>query len=181
MNEINYFKKQKDIVYLGINEDEQSYNTVKYYVKNNITFALLNYTYGTNGIDLPSDKPWLVNLMNKDKVTKDIKEARENADVVIVFPHWGRKTALVYLIIKRNILSFSVLSELTLLSVVTLTLFSRLKRLLMTRGTKCLSIILSVISFLIKLKLTNFAAVWQVLILKRKTAKSQLRANLYRL
>ena len=30
MNEIDYFKKQKDIVYLGINEDEQSYNTVKY-------------------------------------------------------------------------------------------------------------------------------------------------------
>ena len=78
MNEIDYFKKQKDIVYLGINEDEQSYNTVKYYVKNNITFALLNYTYGTNGIDLPSDKPWLVNLINKNKVTKDIKEAREN-------------------------------------------------------------------------------------------------------
>ncbi len=93
MNEIDYFKKQKDIVYLGINEDEQSYNTVKYYVKNNITFALLNYTYGTNGIDLPSDKPWLVNLMNKDKVTKDIKEARENADVVIVFPHWGTENS----------------------------------------------------------------------------------------
>ena len=93
MNEIEYFKKQKDIVYLGINEDEKSYNTIKYYVKNNITFALLNYTYGTNGIDLPSDKPWIVNMMNKDKVTKDIKEARANADVVIVFPHWGTENS----------------------------------------------------------------------------------------
>lgn len=93
MNEIEYFKKQKDIVYLGINEDEKSYNTIKYYVKNNITFALLNYTYGTNGIDLPSDKPWIVNMMDKDKVTKDIKEARANADVVIVFPHWGTENS----------------------------------------------------------------------------------------
>lgn len=106
--------------------------------------------------------------MNKDKVTKDIKEARENADVVIVFPHWGTENSFGISDYQRNIPSFSVLSELTLLSVVTLTLFSRLKRLLMTRGIKCLSIILSVISFLIKLKLTNFAAVWQVLILKRK-------------
>ena len=36
MNEIEYFKKHKDVVYLGINEDEKSYNTIKYYVKNNI-------------------------------------------------------------------------------------------------------------------------------------------------
>ena len=93
MNEIEYFKKHKDVVYLGINEDEKSYNTIKYYVKNNITFALLNYTYGTNGIDLPSDKPWIVNMMDKDKVTKDIKEARANADVVIVFPHWGTENS----------------------------------------------------------------------------------------
>ena len=27
------------------------------------------------------------------KVTKDIKEARENADVVIVFPHWGTENS----------------------------------------------------------------------------------------
>lgn len=33
MNEIEYFKKHKDVVYLGINEDEKSYNTIKYYVK----------------------------------------------------------------------------------------------------------------------------------------------------
>ena len=62
-------------------------------IKINITFALLNYTYGTNGIDLPSDKPWIVNMMDKDKVTKDIKEARANADVVIVFPHWGTENS----------------------------------------------------------------------------------------
>lgn len=61
---------------------------------------MLNYTYGTNGIDLPSDKPWIVNMMDKDKVTKDIKEARANADVVIVFPHWGLKTVSVFQIIK---------------------------------------------------------------------------------
>lgn len=91
--ECEFFKNHPEVVHIGTNSTEEEYNTVTYYEKNGIKFALLNYTYGTNGIDLPSDKPWLVNLMNKDKVTKDIKEARENADVVIVFPHWGTENS----------------------------------------------------------------------------------------
>lgn len=91
-NEIKYFS-DKDVVQLGVNADEQSYNKITYYEKNGITFSLLNYTYGTNGIPLPSDKPWCVNLFDKDKVTRDIKEARANSDVVIVFPHWGTENS----------------------------------------------------------------------------------------
>jgi poly-gamma-glutamate synthesis protein (capsule biosynthesis protein) len=85
-----YEKKHPEVMYLGINKSEKAYNTIKYLEKNNIKFALLNYTYGTNGIPLPEDKPWVVNMLDdKDKVKADIAEAKENADVVIVFPHWG--------------------------------------------------------------------------------------------
>lgn len=87
--EIEFFSNHKDVVQLGVNSSEDSYNKITYYEKNGITFALFNYTYGTNGIPLPADKPWCVNLMEKEKITKDITEARENADFVIVFPHWG--------------------------------------------------------------------------------------------
>lgn len=91
-SELNYFDtKQPQLIHLGLNKSEEEYNTITYYDKNNIRFALLNYTYGTNGISLPDDKPWIVNLLEKDKVTKDITEARKNADVVIVFPHWGEE------------------------------------------------------------------------------------------
>ena len=88
-NELEFFADKKDAVALGINSSEDDYNKITYYEKNGITFAMLNYTYGTNGIPLPDDKPWCVNLLDKDKVTKDLKEAREHADFVIVFPHWG--------------------------------------------------------------------------------------------
>lgn len=88
-NEIEFFNAHKEAVQLGVNSSEDSYNRITYYEKNGITFALFNYTYGTNGIPLPADKPWCVNLMEKEKITKDITEARENADFVIVFPHWG--------------------------------------------------------------------------------------------
>lgn len=88
-NELEFFSNHKEAVALGIHASEDDYNKITYYEKNGITFAMLNYTYGTNGIPLPDDKPWCVNLIEKDKVTKDLKEARENADFVIVFPHWG--------------------------------------------------------------------------------------------
>lgn len=91
--ELEYFSNKKNVVALGINADEREYNTITYYEKNSITFALLNYTYGTNGISLPEDKPWCVNLLDEEKVTADIKEAREHADVVIVFPHWGTENS----------------------------------------------------------------------------------------
>lgn len=88
-NELEFFSNHKEAVALGINANEENRNKITYYEKNGITFALLNYTYGTNGIPLPDDKPWCVNLLDKEAVTKDLKEAREHADFVIVFPHWG--------------------------------------------------------------------------------------------
>ena len=52
--------------------------------------ALLNYTYGTNGIPLPKDAPWCVDtLSDQDRVVKQLREARRCADALIVFAHWG--------------------------------------------------------------------------------------------
>jgi len=56
--------------------------------KNGIKLALLNYTYGTNGI--PVTKPNVVNLIDTVVIRKDIVKAKEaNPDFVIVFTHWG--------------------------------------------------------------------------------------------
>lgn len=56
---------------------------------NGITFAFLSYTYGTNGIPVPDD--YLVNLIDNEQMTADIKRAREKADVVVVMPHMGNE------------------------------------------------------------------------------------------
>ncbi len=74
---------------LGINEKEEDQNNIYIYNQNGFKVALLNYTYGTNGIPLPSDKPYLVNLMDKERITKDVKLAQEQADFVVVLLHWG--------------------------------------------------------------------------------------------
>ncbi len=58
--------------------------------KKNIKIALLNYTYGTNGIPVP--KPTKVNLIDTTAIKRDIKKARlQNPDVIIVFLHWGEQ------------------------------------------------------------------------------------------
>lgn len=92
--ELAFFDKHPEVVHIGTNASESDYNTVTYYEKNGITFALLNYTYGTNGIPLPDDRPWVVNMMDKDKIRQDVETAKENADVVIVFPHWGTENSM---------------------------------------------------------------------------------------
>lgn len=54
-----------------------------------IKLALLNYTYGTNGIPLP--QPWSVNLLDKERVAADVRRARQlpDVDLVAVAYHYG--------------------------------------------------------------------------------------------
>ncbi|MFD7094799.1 CapA family protein [Streptomyces xanthophaeus] len=52
--------------------------------------AQLSYTYGTNGIPLPQDKPWAVNLIDPDRIVSDARAARAaGAQVVVLSVHWG--------------------------------------------------------------------------------------------
>jgi poly-gamma-glutamate capsule biosynthesis protein CapA/YwtB (metallophosphatase superfamily) len=56
--------------------------------KNGFKLALLNYTYGTNGIAVP--KPTIVNLIDTAQMSKDIAKAKlTNPDYIIAFMHWG--------------------------------------------------------------------------------------------
>lgn len=56
--------------------------------KKGIRLAILNYTYGTNGIPVPP--PLIVNFIDKEVITADIKRARERqADAIIACIHWG--------------------------------------------------------------------------------------------
>jgi poly-gamma-glutamate synthesis protein (capsule biosynthesis protein) len=56
--------------------------------KNGFRLAILNYTYGTNGIAVP--KPNVVNHLDTAVMRRDLEKAKNlNPDVVIVFTHWG--------------------------------------------------------------------------------------------
>ncbi len=93
-NSLDYWKKHKDITVLGANNTEEEANTVKVVEVNGIKIAMLNYTYSLNGLSLPANRQYMVNLLDDDKIRKDVAQAKEKADFVIVFPHWG--TEYVY-------------------------------------------------------------------------------------
>lgn len=55
-----------------------------------VKIAFINYTYGTNGISLPSGKEFCVNLIDKDLIKKQINQAKEqNVDMIVACMHWG--------------------------------------------------------------------------------------------
>ena len=96
-----YWNKQTGVYAIGSysSNEEKSELESKIFTKNNIKYAILNYTYGTNGIPVPYGKSYLVNLWDdtnnyegyKENVINDIKRLRSEVDVLLVAMHWGRE------------------------------------------------------------------------------------------
>ena len=74
---------------LGIHESAEDAESIYIYEQDGMKIAILNYTYGTNGIALPADMPYAVDLLEEEKVKRDLAKAEELANFVIVCPHWG--------------------------------------------------------------------------------------------
>jgi poly-gamma-glutamate synthesis protein (capsule biosynthesis protein) len=55
-----------------------------------VQVAIISATYGTNGIPLPDEAPWSVNLIKPKKIVRQAAQARAaGAEAVIVALHWG--------------------------------------------------------------------------------------------
>lgn len=62
------------------------------YDANGVAVAHLSFTYGTNGIPLPADKPWSVNVTDPGRILADAAEARAGgAEFTIVSIQWGNE------------------------------------------------------------------------------------------
>lgn len=95
LNCIHFWEEQyPDIAVLGIHESEEESQEIYIQEVNGIKLAILNYTYGTNGISLPKDMPYAVEIWNEEQIAADVTLAKEMADFVIVCPHWGTEYVL---------------------------------------------------------------------------------------
>ena len=78
------------ISHTGTNETEEQQNQILVKDVNGVKIAFLSFTYGTNGITIPVDKSFAVNLIDEDLILKQIKLAKEqNPDLICVSMHWG--------------------------------------------------------------------------------------------
>ena len=87
----NYWESKDNILTHGMASSEEMRNNYKIMETNNITYTMLSYTYGTNGMPVPSDSPYVVNLFDEETVKKDIEAVRDKVDVLIVAMHWGEE------------------------------------------------------------------------------------------
>lgn len=83
-----------DTPVLGIHDSEASQEEIYVREEDGLRIAVLNYTYGTNGIPLPADMPYAVDMLDRERAADDLRRAEELADFVIVCPHWGTEYVL---------------------------------------------------------------------------------------
>lgn len=82
--------RQRGIGSTGTHLTQEDRDSVRVVDVNGFKMAILNYTYGTNGLPLPEGKPWSVNLIDTALVRRDIMAARETeVEIVTVMFHFG--------------------------------------------------------------------------------------------
>ncbi len=78
--------------HVGTSSTREERETVLARNVNGIEVAFLAYTYGTNGIPVPDDKPYLVNMIDEEQMKEDLRRARrEGADLIVVSLHCGQE------------------------------------------------------------------------------------------
>ena len=82
-----WWEAQENVLATGMASSEEKRNEHKIVEVNGITYTMLSYTYGTNG--MPVSEDYVVNVFDKETVLKDINNVRDKVDVLIVAMHWG--------------------------------------------------------------------------------------------
>lgn len=83
---------ENEIEHLGTYKTEEDQQTLFVKDLNGAKVAFIDYTYGTNGIPVPSGKEFCVNIIDKDTIKKEIEKAKEaEVDVIIACMHWGQE------------------------------------------------------------------------------------------
>jgi len=99
----SFWATHPEVLTVGIHTEPQEPGTIPLLTIDDVTFAVLNYTYGPNSSAYPSSYEGYLDMLCawdsssrmidftrlNPQVLEDIALANELADVVIVCPHWG--------------------------------------------------------------------------------------------
>lgn len=79
-----------NIAHTGAFTSKEDYddNNILYFDSKGVRFAMVNYTYGTNGYPVPKCK--FVNIIDNERIKRDISTInRDSVDCIIACMHWG--------------------------------------------------------------------------------------------
>lgn len=78
------------ILHTGTFKSEQDKTEPLILEANGIKIGIIANTYGTNGMPVPQDKPYLVNLLDMDAIKEEINILKENdVDYIMSMTHFG--------------------------------------------------------------------------------------------
>lgn len=84
--------REKGIHYSGANIDENEKDSLKIYEINNIKFAILSYSYGSNLNPLTDRNDFHFNFIDRNEIKTEIKKYRDaGTDLIIMFYHFGNE------------------------------------------------------------------------------------------
>lgn len=88
---INYLN-QAGIKHTGTYKSKEDQDTTTIVEIEGVKVAFLSFTYGTNGIPIPSGREYCINLIDDNFIVDRLNLAKEqNPDIICVFMHWGEE------------------------------------------------------------------------------------------
>jgi poly-gamma-glutamate synthesis protein (capsule biosynthesis protein) len=94
---IDFWDRYPETSYLGIFHSQTIRDSKKVIIeKNHIKIGFLSYTYGLNWIPLPKDMPYLVSLIDTERMAREIDALRPLCDYLVVSMHWGEEYQFNY-------------------------------------------------------------------------------------
>jgi poly-gamma-glutamate synthesis protein (capsule biosynthesis protein) len=86
---LNYLD-EAGISHMGTYDSKEAQDTVLIKDVNGIKIAFLSFTYGTNGITIPTDKSYSVNLIDEALILEQLSLAKaQSPGLICVSMHWG--------------------------------------------------------------------------------------------
>ena len=92
LKSIDFWKKNSSVALLGANLTEDTADNITVIEKNNISIAFLSYTYGVDGLvdeNQNLTSKLVYPLIDKERIDRDVTAAKQMADLVFVYLHWG--------------------------------------------------------------------------------------------
>lgn len=95
----NFWHSKENVLAVGSYTSQEQRDNIEIKEVNGIKYAVLSYTYGTNGMPVPAGYEYLVNVWPvssqkefdayKTQVKKDVDSVKDKVDVLMVSMHWG--------------------------------------------------------------------------------------------
>jgi poly-gamma-glutamate synthesis protein (capsule biosynthesis protein) len=90
LNSYNFWKNQP-VNTAGSWGSQEDRDLLRIHEINGITYAFLAYTYSTNGISVPENQKYIIDVYDEALIKKDMERYRDIVDFMIVSLHFGQE------------------------------------------------------------------------------------------